>query len=421
MRQQPLLTGLTIASTALAICLIMLVIMTREAKLVDYGCEPNRSRTLYIKSIFVKGEHGNKTYSGGLRRNMANGLSSNLKSAEKVALFSAWLTTVNAALPGGEFVKATTKAVNADFFDVFPLRFIEGRPFTKEECNSGLPLAILSRTTCRKVFRQEKGVTGKTFLVDNYEYRVAGVVEDVSSIQKSAYAEMWVPGNNAGTAAADVPSAHISAPSLDWEYNIAMAILARNSDDFTAIRNEVDRNLAVFNKSFSPDTLNLMQQPDTQEMYVSREYSNQIPDIVSIRLRYALIIAIMLIVPAINIASMMQSRLRQRRAELGVRRAFGAKRSTILLQTVMESFLQTLAAGILGLILCFALCVFAGDYVFASTDIFASSQKVQLDMSILFSPEIYGWTLLFCLILNMLSITVPAWRVSRENIVEAIK
>lgn len=421
MRQQPLLTGLTIASTALAICLIMLVMMTRGAKLIDYGCEPNRSRTLYVAHYFVKGEHGQRTYSGGLRRNMVNGLSSKLKSAEKVALFSWWPTTVSAALPGGEFVKTTGKMVNADFFDVFPLRFIEGRPFTKEECNSGLPLAILSRTTCRKVFRQEKGVTGKTFLVDNYEYRVAGVVEDVSSIQKSAYAEMWVPGNSAGTAAADVPSAHISAPSLDWEYNITMAILARSSDDFTAIRNEVDRNLAVFNKSFSPDTLNLMQQPDVQEMYVSREFSNGIPDIMSIRLRYALIFVIMLIVPAINIASMMQSRLRQRKAELGVRRAFGAKRSTILMQTVMESFIQTLGAGILGLILCFVLCIFAGDYVFASTNVFESSQNVQLDMSILFSPEIYGWTLLFCLILNMLSITVPAWKVSRENIVEALK
>lgn len=58
MRQQPLLTGLTIAGTALSICLIMIVMMTREAQIIDYGCEPYRSRTLYAKQMMIKQKTG---------------------------------------------------------------------------------------------------------------------------------------------------------------------------------------------------------------------------------------------------------------------------------------------------------------------------------------------------------------------------
>ncbi len=40
MRQQPLITALTVIGTALAICLIMIVMMTREVQIADYGAEP---------------------------------------------------------------------------------------------------------------------------------------------------------------------------------------------------------------------------------------------------------------------------------------------------------------------------------------------------------------------------------------------
>ena len=41
-------------------------------------------------------------------------------------------------------------------------------------------------------------------------------------------------------------------------------------------------------------------------------------------LRYALVITILLLVPAINLSSMTLSRMRKRMSEIGVRKAFGA-------------------------------------------------------------------------------------------------
>ena len=90
------------------------------------------------------------------------------------------------------------------------------------------------------------------------------------------------------------------------------------------------------------------------------------------------------------------------------------------MQTVTESLLHTLASGLVGLLLCLMACFMLGNYIFPYNS-FEDITDKQLDADILFSPEIYGWALLFCLLLNLLSNIVPAWRASRSNIVEALK
>jgi putative ABC transport system permease protein len=54
------------------------------------------------------------------------------------------------------------------------------------------------------------------------------------------------------------------------------------------------------------------------------------PDVDQARRQRLIIFIILLIVPAINLSSMTQSRLRQRVAEIGVRRAFGSTRLELM-------------------------------------------------------------------------------------------
>ena len=415
MRQQPLLTGLTIAGTALAICLIMIVMMTREVQIIDYGNEPNRSRTLYVKYAHIVSANGGNSY-GNINMDMVNGIFTKMKSPENIALFTIYPPTLDMYAPGKEIVSVRTKAVNAAFFKVFPLNFIDGKPFTDEECQSNMPIALLSESACRKIFGQQENLKGKTLMIANHEYKVAGVVEDVSSILKTAYSEIWVPMSSMP----DVKHP-LSATDLEPKGNVGVAMQAKSTADFAAIRNETTRMLAAYNKTIAPDTLHLMDQPDDHETYTYHVWANEGPDMNAIYMRYLTIFVILLIVPAINIASMTQSRLQQRREEIGVRRTFGATRSTILWQTFAESLLQTFFAGILGLLMCFAICYFAADYVFEKDWWTESGMILTLDTSVLFSPVLYGWALLFCFLLNTLSSIVPAWRASRSNIVEALK
>lgn len=128
---------------------------------------------------------------------------------------------------------------------------------------------------------------------------------------------------------------------------------------------------------------------------------------------------ILLIVPAINLSSMTQSRLRQRVAEIGVRRAFGCTRGEVAGQILAENFIVTLLAGVLGFLLS-VLFAYVGNEVLFSQEYSMTLNPPVVDASILIHASTFLWALLFCFVLNLLSAGIPAWRASRMNIVESI-
>jgi len=116
---------------------------------------------------------------------------------------------------------------------------------------------------------------------------------------------------------------------------------------------------------------------------------------------------------------MTHSRLRRRVAEIGVRRAFGCTRAELMGQIVGENFVVTLLAGILGLAISLLFAFLLGDMLFTQVGSATLNPPV-VDASILIHASTFGWALLFCFVLNLLSTGIPAWRASRINIVEAI-
>ena len=62
---------------------------------------------------------------------------------------------------------------------------------------------------------------------------------------------------------------------------------------------------------------------------------------------------------------MTQSRLRQRVAEIGVRRAFGSTRIEMVGQIVMENLVITLLAGAIGLLISILFAYWGTDILFA--------------------------------------------------------
>lgn len=411
-RRQPLLSALMVLGTALSVCFILTALMTQEVKEADYGAEPNRSRTLYTKLFHVHYRLMD-SWGGGVQPNIICDVFLRVKSAEAMALYYTEPVPVEAAAPGQNVEFIARQTVNADYFRVFRHSFLEGKPFTKEQCASNEPVAILSRSTCRKIFGQETGIVGKHLMLNNRDMRVAGVVEDVSRLTADASADVWTPYDAAFA---------VANPELADGNTHAVALMAKDRADFPKIIAETQQLERAYNTATKGDSIDLMGQPDPIEVSNARGWSFEEPDMAENYLTQALILAVLLIVPAINLASMTQSRLRHRRQEIGVRRAFGAKRSTILWQVVLESFLLTLVASIIGLLLCIAVCTFASDLIFNEGNMFGTEiRTVDFDVRVLLTPAIYGWTIFFALVLNLLSSLWPAWRACRVNIVEALK
>ena len=160
-------------------------------------------------------------------------------------------------------------------------------------------------------------------------------------------------------------------------------------------------------------------QPDTQFTHLYRTWSQE-PDVQGVVLRYVVVMLILLIVPAINLSSMTLSRMRRRMAEIGVRKAFGATANELMRQVFLENLLLTCLAGLLGLALSYAATFVLNGFLFGNSTNAYLAGETSLTAGALLSPWIFLAAFLFCLLMNLLSAGIPAWRASRMNIVEAI-
>lgn len=112
---------------------------------------------------------------------------------------------------------------------------------------------------------------------------------------------------------------------------------------------------------------------------------------------------------------------------MGICKAFGGSRLRLLSQVIRENLLFTLVGGILGLLISWSVLTFGCRWVirmFNSNlfyDIFRyGGTEVELMPSMLFSPRIFLSAFLFCVVLNLASALIPAWKSLRRPIVESL-
>lgn len=188
---------------------------------------------------------------------------------------------------------------------------------------------------------------------------------------------------------------------------------------FPAIREEAEQLRRKYNDSLRDSEVFYRGQPDEQFANLYRKWS-ETPDTKAIILRYMLVIAILLLVPAINLSSMTLSRMRRRMAEIGVRKAFGATGGELIRQIFFENLLLTLFAGVLGLALSYAATFLLNGFLFNNSTNAYLSGETALTPGMLLSPWAFLAAFGFCLLMNILSAGIPAWRASRMNITDAI-
>ena len=54
LRENPIITWVSVIGTALAICMIMVLVITLQVRMVDCEPEINRSRSLYVSTMAVR-------------------------------------------------------------------------------------------------------------------------------------------------------------------------------------------------------------------------------------------------------------------------------------------------------------------------------------------------------------------------------
>lgn len=411
LRENPIITWVSIIGTALSICMIMIVVITFQVRLVDCEPEVNRSRSLYVSAMSVKAKGDPDSQSANSHMSVRTGQEcfKALTAAEDVTLISL-PEKVRASLPAGAKATADMRQTDDSFWHIFSFRFLSGKAFTKAESDAGQPRAVISAAIARRLFGRTD-VAGQTIQLNQVDYHISGVVADVSMLATSAYAQIWVPYNSTDII------------STGWQDNtmgrMRAVILARSSDDFPAIRKETEQLRRKYNDGLRDIEVFYREQPDGLFASLYRRW-NQVPDTKGILLRYTLIIAILLLVPAINLSSMTLSRMRKRMAEIGVRKAFGATGGELIRQIFFENLILTLIAGIIGLGLSYGATFLLNGFLFNNTANAYLSGETSLTPGMLLSPWAFFAAFGFCLLMNILSAGFPAWRASKMNITDAI-
>lgn len=400
LKQNKFISIITVIGTALAIMMIMVIIVTDSIKKTSIPPEINRDRTMYLKNEIKKSKDGKSTQSNGvISYKVYKGYLTDLKKPEMVSLQQdSWnkavVTTVEKET---DRMGLDMKVTDANFWKFMKLTFVTGSPYTEEDFKSGLKKAVLTEETAKKLYGNENAL-GKTVNIDFKPYTVCGIVKDVSPIFNYAHSDIYIPYTSRGNYEED---------------GFTILLLAKDKSDFDVISEEIRAAERKFSATDTQWNLTLMG-PFSHSVQLLSKSSNEEPNIKGYNRKMIFVLSLLLLIPAINLSSFSLSRIKKRTEEIGVRKAFGAKKHVILVQVLYENFITSLIGGIIGLILSYAVVIWLKQWLLGIES--GSSLPIETFVSV----PVFAAVFIVCMLLNLLSAGIPAYRASKIKIVDSL-
>jgi len=379
-----------------------LVVLTVAAALLDHTFGPlppetRADRTRGVFMIHLEGPGGRMTSFPGYA--FLDRYVRTLPGAEKVTLFTFPETVTT--YRNGERIDLYRKYTDGAFWEVLDFRFLEGGPYTPRDDAERNRVAVINATTSRRFFGDAKAV-GRTLEIEGQRYHVVGVVEDVSFLRITPFADVWLP----------IGTIRNPAYRTAFRGNFMAAVLAPRADMLPRLAQEY-RSALQNVESPDPDRFKEVTGGlDTAFGTLSRMLFNRRLDSgrSGTLLAWLLGLAVLfMLLPTVNLVNVSVSRILERASEIGVRKSFGASSSSLIGQFLVENVVLTLLGGALGFVL--AALVLG---LINRSGFFPYSHVV-------LSGRVFIYGLLLTLFFAVLSGLYPAWRMSRLHPVQALK
>jgi putative ABC transport system permease protein len=360
--------------------------------------DTNRDRELYVLDVKMTSSKGS-LYKGHMSAYYVDQYVSRLKPYGKLAM-STEAKPTNTYV-NNKKVLINTKYTNDMFWDVFQYDFVEGKPYDAQQISSGQKVIVISEDTRQNYFGEEQQVVGKYMETDNVQYRVVGVVKNVPKTMRYNYADAYLPYTEAKE----------NFYSKSYVGPFFVTVLAPSKDDLPRIQDEYQQIVSKVQMDKNEyDEIQSYADPYFK-MFTRQSVSGNSDDTgVGKAFTVAgIIFFLFLLLPTLNLVNVNISRIFERASEIGIRKAFGASSRVLVFQFVVENLILTLIGGIIGVVLALVII-----YIFNNSNIIDN-----LHLSINFT--VLAVSLLACLLFGLLSGVYPAWRMSKLNVVTALK
>lgn len=420
-KEEKLYSAMYICGTALAIAFTMLIAEVYYIKTANIAPEVNRSKTYKLE--FVRNRNGNDSvpYTVNITQEMYRDVFQQMKTPECVkAEISTWmLGDCYMKLPDGVHDRSVVvKLTEPNYFRFYQFTFTEGAPFTQDDFDNERRVAVITEEICEQLFGKGGKGTGKTVCVENRNYRICGVVETPSMLSEQCCADIWFPYS------ADSLLLDKGHDYRTENHVLSFCVPSNKLKDFKKELKEVEARYNAAHKENDLDFLDDLESYYNIVWEQSAEVFNTYSSEKNWQWYIVVAIFMLLFVPTLNMSGMVVSRMERRLPEMAIRKAFGAKRRTLLGQIVMENLGLTLIGGFIGLCLAWLVLYVWRSwvfYIFFSFNNWGLYGRVPIiEGEMFFAPAIFLITLLICTLLNILAATLPAWLSLRKPIVESM-
>jgi putative ABC transport system permease protein len=287
--------------------------------------------------------------------------------------------------------KALIWGVDSKANQIISIHLLYGRLFNQQDINTCANVCLVDEAFSKNAYSRNNIVQKKVSILCGgvmEEFQVVGIIKTGNGLLQNFIGD-YIP-------------TFIYVP-----YTTIQSLTGRNDFDQIAVKVKYGGDLDRIGKTI---VTNLNRSNGTSNAFVSNNLAKQRDSLTSMLDIVTLILsavgAISLLVASLSIMTVMLVSVNERTREIGIKKAIGAKRSSIMLEFMFEAIL-------ISLIGCF--CGIAAGYLisFAGTSYYSISLSIRWDVLLL----AIGFSILTGTVFGV----YPAYKASRLNPVDALR
>lgn len=294
--------------------------------------------------------------------------------------------STQASIEGASLTSAktyTVAGVKESYETVSKLKMAEGSFITGADDDTRNRVCVLGSTVAEELFGKSEEITGSTIYIDDRAYTVSGVLEQTSAVSSGISPDTSI------FIAYETGIKYVTGEEIDPVLTVLASDVNSLSKVIESVRTVLEENYPDAEFTFE----------DSGSKMEAAQSSNE-----TLTLLLSAMAVIVFLVGGIGIMNVLFVAVKERTNEIGILKAIGTSRSSILTEFLLESAAISCIGGVLGVMLSFGVLPIVRHFdVRVETSFFACAAA-----------------LCFAVLTGTLFGIYPAWKASRLEPVEAL-